>query len=141
MFNRIFFFVSTTCLALVACTSSEPVSSGVYGTYVPVAIDGSAHFFEGDIITVTKDGYRHVHFSDEIEPWSDSPPFQEYGGEAIYDGNKIHFVESWLDPPERFFVQIHERTFLLTPTEYERYVSIGELPDYSLQKRQDEISQ
>lgn len=111
--------------------------SNAFGTYKPIATHGQAHFWEGDVVTLSPDGYVHSRFTDESGPWIDEPPFKQYSGETVIEGNRVSFVESWLDPPERYFVQVGGDAFLLTPKEFRQFEVDGKLPAYPLKKHED----
>ncbi len=119
-------FIATGC-----STVHVPVDD-IYGTYTPKSTQGSAHFWEGDVVKITADGYRHSRFTDEIGPWTEKSPYAEYAGETIIDGNRIQFVDSWLEPAELVFVQVGNTRYLLTPVDYDTYLNSDRLPEYAL---------
>lgn len=137
IFLRFSSVISVVALTSLGCVSSGPPISNAFGTYMPTATKGPAHFWEGDVVTLSPDGYLHSRFTDELGPWLDEPPFKQYSGEVFIEGNRVDFVESWLDPPERYIVQVDGQVFLLTPKEYRRFEVDGALPAYPLKKRQD----
>lgn len=133
--------ISVAALMLSGCGNNEPRLTNVYGTYTPVSTSGRTHYWEGDVVTLSPEGYRHSRFTDELGPWLEEPPYQEYGGEVIFDGNRLVFVESWLEPPERYFVEASKGAFLLTPKDYRSFEESGKLPDDAMKKRETTSSQ
>lgn len=122
-------------LLFAGCSSTNTSLDDIYGRYVPVTTQGTAHFWEGDVITIAQNGYRHSRFTDEIGPWIEEPPYTEYEGEIVVTGNTIRFKGSWLNPTERVFVRVGSSRYLITPKEYNAYLESNELPEIALQAK------
>ena len=122
-------------IALGCTTFAMP--RGIEGTYRDSPTRGGV-VFAGDIITIAGGRYAHDGFSDEVggECAPDAvPPCEPYVGDYEVRGNRITFLRSRLNPPERIVVRAWGSTYMLTPEQYAIYRWLPVLPDYALRKQ------
>jgi len=127
--------LAVACVA-VACGANVVSENDIYGRYSEVALRDGIHLWEGDVVTIDVDGYSHVRFTDELT-LDPQPPYKEYRGTFEVVENKVVFSNSFLTPPERFYVEVEGDSYLLRTDDYEMYTSTGQLPDWTLRKYSD----